>query len=384
MPEATARQFAGAIDALQAGGPAQNFDFNISGPQTTHCFVATLSLMIEDSGVFTVVRDVTARRAASREIERLGQRNALLLESVGEGIFDVDQQGNTTFANPAALAMLGLTQAQILGQSQHTLFHHHHADGSAYPADDCPIQLTLHDGQRRQLESEWFWRPDGKGFPVSMVVTPIEAEGKQAGVVVLFQDITERKRSEEEIHRLAFHDALTLLPNRRLLIDRLGQMLASSKRSGMCGAVLFLDLDNFKPLNDAQGHAVGDMLLVEVARRLNLAVREMDSVARFGGDEFVVMLGKLDTDPAAARTQAGAVAEKIRLALAQPYELTLQQDDGSAVHVRHHCTASMGLCLFPQGETSADEVLRAADAAMYRAKEAGRDTVRFHDFASPA
>jgi diguanylate cyclase (GGDEF)-like protein/PAS domain S-box-containing protein len=304
-----------------------------------------------------------------------------LLESVGEGIFDVDQQGRTTFANPAALAMLGLAQAQILGQNQHTLFHHHRADGSCYPADDCPIHQTLHDGQRRQLDSEWFWRPDGRGFPVSMVVTPIEADGKQAGVVVLFQDITERKRSEEEIHRLAFHDALTLLPNRRLLIDRLGQMLASSKRSGMFGAVLFLDLDNFKPLNDAQGHSVGDMLLVEVARRLNLAVREMDTVARFGGDEFVVMLGKLDTDHSAAGLQASAVAEKIRRAVAQPYELSVQQDDGTAVHVRHHCTASIGLCLFPQDETNADEVLKAADAAMYRAKDAGRDAVRFHGVA---
>ncbi len=262
MPVAVATQFAGAVAALQAGGLAQSFDFSIVTTQQTYGFVTTMSRMADASGYFTVVRDVSARRAARREIERLGQRNALLLESVGEGIFDVDQNGNTSFANPAALSMLGLTQMQILGQDQHTLFHHHHADGSLYRHNDCPVHKTLQDGLRRRLDSEWFWRQDGTGFPVSMVVTPIDEDGKRVGVVVLFQDITDRKRSEEEIHRLAFHDTLTQLPNRRLLLDRLGQMLASSKRSGMYGAVLFMDLDNFKPLNDAQGHSVGDMLLL--------------------------------------------------------------------------------------------------------------------------
>jgi len=381
LPAAAIPLFSAAIAALLVNDQPQTFMYTVTDAEQTYFFLVTMSHINgaqPGAGEFlTVVRDITVRRNARKEIERLAQRNKLLLDSVGEGIFDIDHAGKMTFTNPAALVMLGLTEAQMLGQDPHALFHHHHEDGSPYPKEQSPVLQVLHDGKRRQLESEWFWRQDGTGFPVSLIVTPVVEEDQRIGSVVVFQDITERRRAEAEIHRLAFHDALTLLPNRRLLNDRLVQMMAACKRSAQYGALLFLDLDNFKPLNDAHGHGVGDMLLVEVARRITRCVRQIDTVARFGGDEFVVMLGKLETDLDAARLHAALVAEKIRLALAQPYHLIIPQDDGVDIQVQHRSTSSIGIALFPEPAASADETLKRADLAMYRAKESGRNAVSF-------
>lgn len=378
MPSQAAQLFNHAMTALAEDSRPQTFDYTLEFNREQFEYVGTMSRIADDSGYLCVIRDVTARRTARREIERLGQRNKLLLESVGEGIFDVDLQGRVTFANAAALGLLGLTETQMLGQDQHALFQHHTEAGQPYSADQSPIQLVLADGQRRQLESEWFWRQDGTGFPVSMTVNPIVEEDRRVGVVVVFQDATERRKTQAQIHLLAFHDALTKLPNRRLLQDRLGQLMADCKRSGRFGAVVFLDLDNFKPLNDVHGHGVGDLLLVEVARRITACVREMDTVARFGGDEFVVLLGKLDADPRSAHFHARQIAEKIRQALALPYHLVVPREDGDDTHVHHDCTASLGVALFSDQDASIEDVLKSADTAMYYAKESGRNAVIFH------
>ncbi|MDO8272951.1 MAG: GGDEF domain-containing protein [Gammaproteobacteria bacterium] len=185
------------------------------------------------------------------------------------------------------------------------------------------------------------------------------------------------RESENQIRSFAFHDPLTQLANRRLLSDRLGQAMTASKRSGHYGAVIFLDLDNFKPLNDMHGHEVGDLLLLEVAHRLTRCVREMDTVARFGGDEFVVLLGNLDIDKDRSVTQAGMVAEKIRATLAEPYFLTRKRGDNAEVPVEHHCTSSIGVVLFINHEASPEDILKWADMAMYQAKESGRNRVIF-------
>ncbi|MDP2155533.1 MAG: GGDEF domain-containing protein, partial [Sulfuricella sp.] len=188
-----------------------------------------------------------------------------------------------------------------------------------------------------------------------------------------------RKQMEDQVRQLAFYDTLTKLPNRRLLNDRLIQAMAASKRSGCYGAVMFLDLDNFKPLNDTHGHAVGDLLLIEVADRLKSCVREMDTVARFGGDEFVVMLSDLNADKDESTSQAEIVAEKIRIALSEPYLLIIKHEGKADTTVEHHCAASIGVALFFNHEASQDEILKWADTAMYQAKEAGGNQIEFYD-----
>ena len=195
----------------------------------------------------------------------------------------------------------------------------------------------------------------------------------------IIHDITDRKLAEAQIRNLAFYDTLTQLPNRRLLYDRLGQTITGSIRSGRYAAVMFLDLDNFKPLNDLHGHAVGDLLLVEVANRLKHCVRQMDTVSRFGGDEFVVILSELDADKTESVSQTGSVAEKVRIALSEPYTLKFQQDTGTEITVKHRCTTSIGVVVFINHEATPDDLIKWADKAMYQAKEAGRNSIRFFD-----
>jgi diguanylate cyclase (GGDEF)-like protein/PAS domain S-box-containing protein len=205
------------------------------------------------------------------------------------------------------------------------------------------------------------------------------SRGEALRVVVVSRDITDRMEKDQEIHDLAFYDALTQLPNRRLLSDRLDQAMATSKRSGRYGALLFLDLDNFKLLNDTHGHATGDLLLPEAGRRITGCLRETDTVARLGGDEFVMVLCELDQDKARSAQQAGVVAEKVRTALAGPYVLEVQQAGKAATTIKHCCTASIGVVLFRDHEASQDEILKRADSAMYQAKETGGNSVRFYD-----
>jgi diguanylate cyclase (GGDEF)-like protein len=183
--------------------------------------------------------------------------------------------------------------------------------------------------------------------------------------------------AQKEIHDLAYHDALTHLPNRRMLNDRIAQAMAVSKRKGSFGALMALDLDNFKPLNDTHGHVIGDMLLVEVAKRLTACMREIDTVARFGGDEFVVLLSELSTDKQQAVVQAERVAEKVRTTLAADYSLKVSKPDKPEVWIKHHCTASIGVALFIQKDPDEADLLKQADAAMYQAKDSGRNSIRF-------
>ena len=179
--------------------------------------------------------------------------------------------------------------------------------------------------------------------------------------------------------RLAFYDTLTKLPNRRLLSDRLDQAMSASQRNGLYSALMFLDLDNFKPLNDTHGHVVGDLLLIEAANRLKDSVRAMDTIARFGGDEFVVMLCELDADKSKSTAQAKLVAEKILASLSDPYLLTLMHDGQADTVVEHRCTASIGVALFVNHEGSQDDIMGWADAAMYLAKKGGRNQIQFYD-----
>lgn len=181
-----------------------------------------------------------------------------------------------------------------------------------------------------------------------------------------------------EIEQMAYHDALTQLPNRRLFMDRLGQALADNKRNGRYAALMFLDLDNFKTLNDSHGHEAGDLLLVQAAQRLVHCMREIDTVARFGGDEFAVILSSLGADLDGATARAKIVAEKISATLAEPYVIAPLARDSTAAPTTHKCTASIGVVLFLNHDYGQRELLVWADAAMYRAKLAGKGSIVFH------
>lgn len=200
--------------------------------------------------------------------------------------------------------------------------------------------------------------------------SPFEQDGVISGVSIFGKDITANKKAQDEINMLAFYDPLTRLPNRRLLLDRLKQAMATSIRNKRYGALLFIDLDDFKTLNDTRGHVIGDLLLQQVAERLSTCVREGDTVARLGGDEFVVMLGELGENVLESATQATTVGEKILSTLNQSYQLD---------HQAYHSTASIGVTLFPEQQGSIDVLLKRADLAMYQAKAAGRNTLRFFD-----
>ena len=212
-------------------------------------------------------------------------------------------------------------------------------------------------------------RKDGSVFHADIKATHVNFGGMKY-LLANFRDITERKRVEEENRNLAFYDVLTGLPNRRLLLDRLKSALSLSARSNCCGALLFLDMDKFKILNDTQGHDYGDLMLIEVGRRIQASVREVDTVARLGGDEFVVLIENIDESMHVASQKAALVAEKVRSALAEPYILK---------EYEFHSSPSVGVSLYLGNAESVDTLMKNADMAMYQVKDSGRNAVLLFD-----
>ena len=251
------------------------------------------------------------------------------------------------------------------------------AAGSGTPAEEAKRQSrqALIDRRIKQLRSHASQMEQS----TLRVEATMQAEELAHAMQRVRLEIAERKQMEQQVRELAFFDPLTKLPNRRLLLDRLSQSMAASQRSGRYCALMFLDLDNFKQLNDSQGHAVGDLLLLEAAKRLKSCVREVDTVSRFGGDEFVLILSELQTDKATSAAQAVVVADKIRLALAAPYALSVQAKGQVQKSIEHRCSASIGVVVFSNHEASQDDILKWADTAMYEAKADGRNLTRFHD-----
>ena len=312
---------------------------------------------------------------ATRQLHDSEARFRSMMEDIsGVAVQGYAMDGTVTFWNHAAEALYGYSAREALGAKLLDLIipSEMHPDVREAMARMASTGVAIPAGELLLKTKAGTLVPV---FSSHVVVKP------EAGPMELFCldiDLTERKRMEEQVRKMAFYDPLTRLPNRRLLNDRLGHTLAASQRNGLYGALMFLDLDNFKPLNDQHGHGVGDLLLLEVAHRLTECVREVDTVARLGGDEFVVMLSELHGDLHQSIEQAHAVAEKIRLALSETYFLSVAQTGHPAITVAHHCSASIGVAMFVNHELSATDILKAADAAMYQAKNAGRNTVRFH------
>ena len=235
--------------------------------------------------------------------------------------------------------------------------------------------------QKQRWEGEiWNRRKNGEIYPEWLVITAVmDGMNTVSHYVATFFDLSERKAAEESIRKLAFYDPLTSLPNRLLMLERIEIALANSNRSKHYGALMFMDLDRFKMLNDTQGHDMGNKLLVEVALRLHNCIHEEDMVARLGGDEFVVMLENLSEIEIEATIQAQAVAEKIRDSLAATYWLSSESGQKNKPFLQYHCSISIGLVLFVDHTLSKEDLLNRADMAMYQAKHAGRDAIRIFD-----
>jgi len=327
-------------------------------------------------------RNQVLEALVAERTRELNEREAfyrLLTEDTLDVIWRTDSNFFITYISPSDERLRGFKAEEVIGRHATELFD---ADGVAIAKEAMSKgRAALHD--RTNLGFMSFEAPhrckDGRtiwGEVFSKAVR--DEQGTITGYHGITREITKRKQMQDQVRQLAFYDTLTRLPNRRLLSDRLNQTLVASKRSGRHGALMFVDLDNFKPLNDKHGHFVGDLLLIEVAQRLKSCVREMDTVARFGGDEFVVMLGELDVDHATSLAQAEVVAEKIRTRLSGAYCLQVEHEGRAASSVEHHCSASIGVVVFLDHEASPDDILICADKAMYQAKAAGRNAIRFY------
>jgi diguanylate cyclase (GGDEF)-like protein/PAS domain S-box-containing protein len=311
--------------------------------------------------LYCFVRDITERIEGEEALRLAGS----VFHNMEEGVLVVDSNTRIIAVNPAFTAITGYTTDEVLGKNPSLL------SSGKHPRE-------FYKEMWRQLLNKGTWageiwdkRKSGEIYPKWLTISAVKNEKHEIfQYVAIFSDITARKRAEDEIIALAFYDALTQLPNRRLLLDRFRSALSKSARNHLYGAVLFLDMDRFKNINDTLGHDYGDLLLIEVARRIRTHVREMDTVARFGGDEFVVLFEEVSESAEDASQKIALIAEKLRVALAVPYSLQGHE---------HHSSPSIGVSLYCGNEESVDVLLKHADMAMYQAKEAGRNAVRFFD-----
>jgi diguanylate cyclase (GGDEF)-like protein/PAS domain S-box-containing protein len=292
-------------------------------------------------------RDVTSRFAAEAALRESELRYRLLFEQNAAGVYVSELAGVIEDCNLTYAAMLGFQRAELIGSNAGDLF--------VRPADRAELLSLLHDAQTLNSVEVELRKKDGTSI---WALKNLTLAGDRVHTTVV--DISDRKRAEEQIEFHAYHDVLTNLPNRKLFTDRLTQSISRARRSGKSLAVMFVDLDHFKSINDTLGHEMGDELLLEMARRLSANVREYDTVARLGGDEFTIVLSELRQPEDAVN-----VAEKVRSAIEQPLSIA-----GTSIEI----SASIGIALYPDDGADAESLLRNADSAMYRAKEAGRNT----------
>jgi diguanylate cyclase (GGDEF)-like protein/PAS domain S-box-containing protein len=334
------------------------------------------SVRLPNGRVYGSCRDITERKAAEREITQVNHRLSVLIEAIPDGIIFKDGEGRWQVTNEMTKRMFNLHNIPWQSKTEIELGNMQPELSAEYAANMTEDEQVWDAAKMQIFEKQLKVAGGDCHFEVRKV--PIyKADGSRSGLVVTARDVTEQKRIEAEreaasvqIHQLAFYDTLTRLPNRRLLMDRLQQAFSASVRSGQYGALMFLDLDHFKNLNDSKGHDIGDELLLEIAKRLESCVRDGDTLARLGGDEFVVVLENLSEHNNEAAARAETIAETMRVAMTSPCVL---KD-----HI-YTATMSIGIVLFKEHKDSLDDLLKHADIAMYQAKAAGRNAIRFYD-----
>jgi|GEM_PF-893404 len=311
-------------------------------------------------GVLGVSHDITARRQADDSL-----RIAATAFESQEGMMVTDANNLILRVNEAFTKITGYSAEEVVGRTPALLRSARH-DKSFFAG----MWSSIHNTGAWAGEI-WNLRKNGEIYPESLSITAVkDLAGTVKNYVASRVDITLRKQAEKQINNLAFYDPLTQLPNRRLLLDRLRQALANSERSRRRGALIFLDLDHFKTLNETLGYDTGDLLLQQVASRLSSCVRKVDSVARFGSDDFVILLEDLSINAVEAASQTQDLANKILLTLAPSYLLNAHN---------HHSTTSVGVTLFNGHDVEIDELLKQVDIALYQSKSEGRNTIRFFD-----
>lgn len=340
--------FSGEVQGRSTSGTVFPMALRIRGAQLSQGDIYTC-----------MVRDISLLRQKEQELQLAATafetHTAILITSIDGTILRV---------NPAFTYITGYSAREAVGNNPRML-------QSGYQGREFYEQLWESLQRTGKWEGEiWNKRKNGELYPEYQTITAVKNKaGQVTHYVATFQDITERKQAQALIEHQAFYDALTNLPNRRMIIDRLSQELSSARRHNYYGAVLFLDLDRFKTLNDSMGHAVGDALLRDMAKRLSQGVRQEDTVARLGGDEFVVLLPNLSGDKTKASSMAGSIAAKLQNVICEPYLL-----DGYTFNF----TPSIGVTLYPFSGDTADDILKHADTAMYRAKKVGGNTLCFY------
>lgn len=317
--------------------------------------------------ILAYATDITARKRAEQVLAASEVRLRAVLNGVQSGVVVITETGVVESFNQSAERMFAYVADEVVGQNVKMLMPEpYKAAHDDYLGNYHRSGVGKVIGQRRDVFAR---RKDGSTFPIELGVTEMLLHGTRYFIGSI-SDITERKTAEERINELAFFDPLTRLPNRTLLLDRLKQTMTVGSRNGSYGSLLFIDLDNFKTLNDTLGHDTGDLLLQQVAQRIAASVREGDTVARLGGDEFVVVLESLSSSTEEAATQTEAIGGKILAALNSTYQL-----NGTA----YRSTASIGATLFKGHLASVDDLMKQADLAMYKSKQTGRNAMHFFD-----
>ncbi|WFM70701.1 EAL domain-containing protein [Halomonas sp. CKK8] len=364
-----AQRFDQALAELKATGEPVETEYRVTLAGVPRDFQAIISPLAEEgegfSGVLAVVREVTQSRATEAQL-----RIAATAFETHMGMVITDAEGRILKVNDTFTRITGYAEAEVLGRNPSLLSSGRH-DEAFYRH----LWESVRENGSWQGEI-WNRRRNGEVFPEWLTISAVRDEaGELTHYVATFSDITQRKAAEEEVHQLAFYDPLTGLPNRRLMLDRLEGALKNSYRSDQFGALLYLDLDNFKQVNDTLGHHAGDQLLQQVASRLGGVLRASDTLARLGGDEFAVLLHDLGRDPQRVAAVTERIANKLLGVLQAPIGLA-----GSSVTM----TGSIGITLYRDHATTLDEILQQADMALFQAKRAGRDTLRFFDPAMQA
>lgn len=297
-------------------------------------------------------------------IKRLSHHNELILNSAGEGIYGLNLLGEISFCNPVAASMLGYEVDELLGQIQEQVLSHLKSDQTRYIFQESPIYAALKEGSIQTVTDEFFCRKDGSMFHVEYISTPIKESDEIVGVVVTFKDITVRKQMEEKIQYQAYYDSVTNLPNRVFFKERLSKAFLYSLSNETMFAVLFLDLDRFKLINDTMGHSFGDQVLKLIAERLKECVQANDTIARQGGDEFLILVDNIQDT-----SQITEMAERIIKVLSKPFYMDCHE---------LFFTTSIGISLYPTDAKDLETIIRNADTAMYQAKDKGGNCFHYY------